>query len=160
MRVFLLFLSSLIALVTFNIRANEVDSVMQSSPLQKHTFQIETPNGFISGILLISEDDENITGSMINEFGVSAIDFSYSKKKQKVKLLSVVSFLNKWYIKQVLKNDIKFCLHILYDVPFKKKHNYEVVHTVDSVTIINSKRHLKYSFSPLITSINEDDAEE
>lgn len=160
MRAFLLFLSSLIALLTFNARANEVDSVMQSSPLQKHTFQIETPKGFISGILLVSDDDENITGSMINEFGVSAIDFSYSKKKQKVKLLSVVSFLNKWYIKQVLKNDIKFCLHILYDVPFKKKHNYEVVHTVDSVTIINSKRHLKYSFSPLTTSINEDDAEE
>lgn len=160
MRAFLLFLSSLIDLLTFNARANEVDSVMQSSPLQKHTFQIETPKGFISGILLVSEDDENITGSMINEFGVSAIDFSYSKKKQKVKLLSVVSFLNKWYIKQVLKNDIKFCIHILYDVPFKKKHNYEVVHTVDSITIINSKRHLKYSFSPLTTSINEYDAEE
>lgn len=160
MRAFLLFLSSLIALLTFNARANEVDSVKQSSPLQKHTFQIETSNGFISGILLVSEDDENITGSMINEFGVSAIDFSYSKKKQKVNLLNVVSFLNKWYIKQVLKNDIKFCLHILYDVPFKKKHNYEVVHTVDSVTIINSKRHLKYSFSPLTTPINEDDAEE
>lgn len=137
-----------------------MDSVMQSSPLQKHTFQIETSNGFVSGILLVSEDDENINGSMINEFGVSAIDFSYSKKKQKVKLLNVISFLNKWYIKHVLKNDIKFCLHVLYDVPFKKKHNYEVVHTVDSITIINNKRHLKYTFSPLTISTNEDDTEE
>lgn len=160
MRAFLLFLSSLIALLTFNLSANEVDSVMQASPLQKHTFQIETSKGFISGILLVSEDDENINGSMINEFGVSAIDFSYSKKKQKVKLLSVVSFLNKWYIKQVLKNDIKFCLHILYGTSFKKKHNYEVIRMVDSVTIINNKRHLKYTFSPLTNSTNEDDTEE
>lgn len=137
-----------------------MDLVMQSSPLQKHTFQIETSNGFVSGILLVSEDDENINGSMINEFGVSAIDFSYSKIKQKVKLLSVISFLDKWYIKQVLKNDIKFCLHMLYDVPFKKKHNYEVVHTVDSITILNIKRHLKYTFSPLTISTNEDDSEE
>lgn len=160
MRAFLLFLSSLVALLTFNLRANEVDSVMHTSPLQKHTFQIETSNGFVSGVLLVSENDENINGSMINEFGVSAIDFSYSKKKQKVKLLSVVSFLNKWYIKQVLKNDIKFCLHILYGIPFKKKHNYEVIHMVDSVTIINNKRHLKYTFSPLTISTNEDDSEE
>lgn len=160
MRAFLLFLSSFIALLTFNMSAIEVDSVMQSSPLQKHTFQIETSNGFVSGILLVSEDDENINGSMINEFGISAIDFSYSKKKQKVKLLSVISFLNKWYIKHVLKNDIKFCLHVLYDVPFKKKHNYEVVHTVDSISIINNKRHLKYTFSPLTISTNEDDTEE
>lgn len=160
MRAFLLFLSSLVALLTFNLRANEVDSIMQSSPLQKHTFQIETSNGFISGILLVNESDEYINGSMINEFGVSAIDFSYSKEKQKVKLLNVISFLNKWYIKQVLKNDIKFCLHVLYNTPFKKKHNYEVTRTIDSVTIINNKRHLKYSFSPLTIPTNEDDSEE
>lgn len=160
MRAFLLFLSSLVALLTFNLRANEVNSVMHASPLQKHTFQIETSNGFVSGVLLVSENDENINGSMINEFGVSAIDFSYSKKKQKVKLLSVVSFLNKWYIKQVLKNDIKFCIHILYGIPFKKKHNYEVIHRVDSVTIINNNRHLKYTFSPLTIPTNENDSEE
>lgn len=156
MRVFLLFLSSLVALLTFNLRANEVDSVIHASPLQKHTFQIETSNGFVSGVLLVSENDENINGSMINEFGVSAIDFSYSKKKQKVKLLNVVSFLDKWYIKQVLKKDIKYCLHILYGVPFKKKHSYEVAATEDSVSIINLRRHLKYTFS----SIHEDDTEE
>lgn len=160
MRTFLLFLTSLIAPLIFNHRANEVDSVIQTAPLQKYTFQIETSNGFISGILLTNEDNENITGSMINEFGVSAIAFSYSKKKQKLKLLNVVSLLNKWYIKRVLKNDIKFCLHVLYDNPSKKKYNYEVVRKVDSVTVINSKRHLKYTFSPLTISSNENDTKE
>lgn len=160
MRVFLLFLSSLVTLLTFNLNTNDADSNMPSSPLQRHTFQIETSKVFISGILLVSEDDEHINGSMINEFGVSAIDFSYSKKKQKVKLLNVISFLNKWYIKRVLKNDIRFCLHTLYDTPFDKKHSYEVNHTVDSVTIINTKRHLKYTFSPLTITTDKHDTEE
>lgn len=138
----------------------EVDSIPQSSPLQKYAFQIETSNGFISGILLVSESDENIKGSMINEFGVSAIDFSYSKQKQKIKLMNVISFLNKWYIKQVLKNDIKFCLHILYKTLFKDNHKYEVIRSQDSVTIINNKRHLKYTFSPLTPLLPQDDPEE
>lgn len=159
MRAFLLFLSSLITLLTFKSYAYVGDSVSQHTPLSKHAFQIDTPKGFVSGILLVSENDEYINGSMINEFGVSAIDFSYSKKKQKVKLLSVVSFLNKWYIKQVLKNDIMFCLHVLFDTPYKKNHGYEVVRTIDSVSITNPKRQLKYSFSPLTLSPNEDDTE-
>lgn len=160
MKAFLLFLSSLIVFPAFNLGATEVDAVMQVTPLRKYAFQIETAGGFVSGILLVSEDDENINGSMINEFGVSAIDFSYSKKRQKVKLLNVVSFLNKWYIKQVLRNDIKFCLHVLCDTPFKRRHDYDVVNTPDSVTIINNKRHIKYSFSPLTITANEDGTEE
>jgi len=143
------------------VRADEMDSVNKQNQLYRYAFQIETPNGFVSGIMLVNENDENITGSMINEFGVSAIDFSYSRDKQKVKLLSVVSFLNKWYIKQVLKNDIKFCLHVLFGIPFKKKHSYEIIRNLDCVEIINTKRHLKYSFSPLTNSTNNtDDTEE
>ncbi len=111
--------------------------------------------------MLVSDNNENITGSMINEFGVSAIDFSYSREKQKVKLWSVVNFLNKWYIKRVLKNDIKFCLHVLFEIPYQKKHTYEIIRKADCVEILNTKQHLKYSFSPLTNSTNNtDDTEE
>ncbi len=161
MRLFLLFLSSLFSLISFSVRADELDSVNKQSPLCRYAFQIDTPNGFVSGIMLVSENDENITGSMINEFGVSAIDFSYSREKQKVKLLSVVNFLNKWYIKRVLKNDIKFCLHVLFEIPYQTKHPYEIIKKADCVEILNTKRHLKYSFSPLTNSTNNtDDTEE
>lgn len=160
MRLSLLFLNSLIALLSSRLSANEVISPMQVQSHQKYTFLIENPNGFVSGILLISEDDKSINGSMINEFGVSAISFSYSKEKQKVKLLNVISFLNKWFIKQTLKRDIRFFLHALCDIPFKRKHNYKIIHTNDSVMIVNNKNNLKYSFSPLTISENKDDTEE
>ena len=160
MRAFSLFLSSLAVLLTFCFNASAEDSDIRTEPTRKHTFQIETPSGGISGILIVSDTDDFIKGSMINEFGVSAIDFSYSKKKQKVKLLNVVSFLNKWYIKLVLKNDLKFCLHVLYGTPFKAKHGYGVTRTGDSVTITNTKRRLRYTFSPLTITATEDETEE
>lgn len=158
MKAYLLFLSSILLFFAFDLRAEQPDSIAESNPLQKHTFQIETGNGFISGLLLVAENDESITGSLINEFGVSAIDFVYSRKNNKVRLLNVVSLLNKWYIKRVLRNDLEFCLHVLYDTPYRKKHNYEIARTGDSITITNSRRHLKYTFSPL--TITDNDTEE
>lgn len=159
MRHFLLFLSSIIALFAFHANAEE-ETVQIQTQTQHYSFQIETNRACISGILIVRNDDESIRGSIVNEFGVSAIDFIYSKKKQSVKILNVVSFLDKWYIKPVLKKDIRYCLHVLYDIPYSGKNKYEIENK-DSLTVItNTKRHLKYSFSPLLYFIKNDDTEE
>lgn len=160
MKRFLLFLNSLLLAFTSGIQASDNGQIDSYHQLQRYSFQIETGKAYVSGILLANEAEESIVGSMINEFGVSAIDFSYSKEKQKVKLLSVVSFLNKWYIKKVLKNDINFCLHILYGIPFKQKHNYEIINHGDTVSIINQKRKIRYSFTPLNTQEANDTEEQ
>lgn len=161
MRTFLLFLSSLfLLLIPYTAKAQEENAEVPTERLQSYSFQIETSKGYISGILLANDDGNQIKGSMINEFGVSAIDFTYNKEKQKLKLVSVIGFLNKWYIKMVLKNDIRFCLHILYNTPYEKKHNYEIIRTVDSTSIINTKRNLKYTFSPISQATLTDDTQE
>lgn len=160
MRIFLLFLSSLLSLSAFSAEVDDMDSARRPDPLIRYSFQIETSNSHISGILLLNETDDCIKGSMINEFGISAISFSYSKKKEKIKLLSVVNFLNKWYIKRVLREDLKYCLHVLLDTPYCRKHGYEVVSSDGAVSVINKKRHLKYSFSPLPVAIDENDIEQ
>lgn len=149
MKRFLLFLNSLLLICGFALRADEIAPEESTHLLRRYSFQIETGKACMSGLLLASEDDEFINGSMINEFGISAIDFSYSKRKQKVKLLNVVSFLDKWYIRMVLRKDLKFCLHILYDIPINSKNRYEVIRNGDTVSIINPKRKLKYTFTPL-----------
>lgn len=149
MRRFLIFLSSIIALLGSNAMAQEADSAIELSQLKRYAFQIETKGGYVSGILLVSDSPDVLNGSMVNEFGVSAIDFSYSKPKDKIKLLNVVSFLNKWYIKRVLSNDIKFCLHELFDTPYTKIHSYIVEQDGESISILNNKRHIKYTFFPL-----------
>lgn len=158
MKTFLIFLSSLIAVISFTAKADEVGSQENVSQLVRYTFQIERSNSVVSGILITTENNEEIRGSMINEFGVSALDFIYTKKKEKIKIFNVINFLNKWYIKRVLKNDIKYCLHILYDVPTKGNSNYEVEKSQEQTSIINNKWHLKYTFTPLM--ILEDEVEE
>ena len=149
MRTFLLFLLSSVFVVCSAFAAPETDPQTNASGNRKMAFRIEMQKGYVSGIMICAETEDNINGSMVNEFGISAIDFSYSKKKEKVKLINVGSFLNKWYIKQMLKNDINFALHILYAMPYKKKHHYEVTHDGENVTIFNTKRKIKYTFSPL-----------
>lgn len=156
MRRFLLFLNSLLFFCAIGLCANCIDTTDVNHQLQRYTFQIETKKAFLSGLLLANENEEVINGSMINEFGVSAIDFTYSKRKQKVKLQNVVSFLNKWYIKMVLKTDLKFCLHILYGTPFNQKNKYEIVRIGNTVSIINHKRNLKYTFTPLNSTDSND----
>lgn len=157
---FLIFLISLFATAFTSIEAQELDSIAVSSPLQHYTFQIETKSGAVSGIFIVNDADDSIKGSMINEFGVSAIDFNYSKSKGKVKLLNVISFLNKWYIKRVLSNDIAYCLHVLYDTPYNKKHSYTVEKQDGITTIMNTKRNITYSFIPLENDLKNYDTEE
>ena len=59
---------------------------------------IEMPQAYISGICILLHDEHVIKGSLINEFGITAIDFIYYPKKEKVKLCSVFGAMDKWYI--------------------------------------------------------------
>lgn len=156
MKALLLFLSNIIA---FNANAVSLATDGVLSDTQRYTFQIETPKAFLSGVLMTKAQDDSIIGSMVNEFGVSAIDFSFSIKKDKLKLINVVSFLNKWYIKKTLDSDLKFIIHQIYHLPWKNKHHYIVESVDDSITILNSRRKLKYVFTPLIALANYDTEE-
>lgn len=157
MRTFLLFLLSSVFTICSAFAAPETDPQTNASANRKMAFRIEMQKGYVSGIMICAETEDAINGSMVNEFGISAIDFTYSKEKGKVKLINVGSFLNKWYIKKVLKDDINFALHILYGMPYKKNHHYEVTRDGEMVTIFNTKRKIKYTFSPLVNKADTTD---
>ena len=162
MRLILLFLSSLLFIPAVGQIEDEamIEETQEiEAPLCKRAVTIDTGNASISGILATRETEDAILGSIINEFGISALDFCYNKEKGKMKLTHVVSFLNKWYIKRVLSNDLKFCLHILYGTPFKKKHSYSIEKTIDSTKISNNKRHITYTFKPLKEPITDEISE-
>lgn len=79
----------------------------------RYSASIEMPRGYLSGVCILLREDATIKGSLFNEFGISALDFSYSPDKDKVKLHSVMAMLNKWYIKRVLKKDLRALMHSL-----------------------------------------------
>lgn len=149
MRIFLIFLSNIIACIAFNSfgSIHAIDS--GACDTHRYACRIETSKSFITGILITKVQNENIVGCLVNEFGVSAIDFSFDRNKDKLKLIHVISFLNKWYIKRTLKTDLRFCLHQLFDIPLKGKQKYRIKQTGDTISILNDKRNIKYTFSPL-----------
>ena len=46
-------------------------------------------------------------GVLFNEFGITALEFTYDPQKKKIKLEQVIAMLDKWYIRRVLRNDLR-----------------------------------------------------
>lgn len=78
-----------------------------------YEMQIDARGNFISGICMMVLDEDKIKCSIINEFGVSIIDFTYNTEKDKVKLHYVFKTLNKWYLRRVLRRDLKRIIAIM-----------------------------------------------
>ena len=95
---------------------------------------IEMPRGYISGICILMHDGSKVKGSLFNEFGISALDFVYDTSKDKVKITNVISFIDKWYIKRVLRKDLREVMHCLE----KRQSEYK-----------NHKRNIVYRFLAL-----------
>ena len=150
---------ALISVIICSIFAAKAGSLSDGnvSDNERYSIAIEVRKACISGVCILHEDDEQIAGSVINEFGISAIDFVYDKAKGKVKLVNVIKFLNKWYIKRVLKNDLK--LIVLKGEGCDKNHSYEVIDGV--IHAKNLKYNLSYTLSPLqYTPANTEDDDE
>lgn len=104
----LLFLA--ILLCANSLSARQLLPVGEGERKQFSAF-IEMPRGYVSGICILLRDGQQIKGSIFNEFGISAIDFSYDEQRDKVKLYEVVKMLNRWYIKRVIRRDLRELIH-------------------------------------------------
>ena len=110
----------------------------------KYSAYIDMPQGYVSGVCVLFNEGTVIQGSLFNEFGITALNFSYDIKKEKIKLYSVVKLMDKWYIKRILKKDLKQLMKCLQ----KGESVYQ-----------DEKYHITYSFSTLNTE-EEYDTEE
>lgn len=100
---------------------------------------IETSKGYVSGICVLLHEGNDIKGAIINEFGITALDFTYDTQADKVKLNSVIAMLDKWYIRSVLAKDIRELLLSLK----QGQTRYE-----------DSKYKITYSLSPMDNAID------
>lgn len=113
MQKFLVFISLLLASISSVVAQKLQPYPANDGDRAEYRAIIEMNNGYLSGVCLLVNDDGSIKGAVINEFGITAIDFIYSIEKDKVKLNTVASMLNKWYIRKVLARDLKELLHNL-----------------------------------------------
>lgn len=74
---------------------------------------IELPKGSISGICALSREGNTIHGAIVNEFGITAIGFSYDIKKDKVRISHAAAMLSKWYVRKLIANNLRELIHAL-----------------------------------------------
>lgn len=74
---------------------------------------IETKRGYISGICAMRNNEGLIIGSMFNEFGISALAFSYDPTTGKVELKHIIGMLDRRVVRRTLKKDISQWLLLL-----------------------------------------------
>ena len=115
----------------------------------------------ITGICMMSQSaDHGIMGTVISEFGMKAFDFIYDNGK--VQLLNIVAFLDKWYIRKVLKKDLAFILSQMDECGMwnvecgmrnvEKKPRKILFKPNGEVEVINSRYKIYYSFTPMISN--------
>lgn len=101
----------------------------------RHTVRIEIGDAYISGICIMLEQEDALTVSIMNEFGISALSYRYDRKKDKIKILSMVRQLRKPCMKRVLKSDLKVIM--------------KSIGKSESLTHENRRYNIIYHFAPL-----------
>ena len=93
----------------------DAQSLLPQSVGEKARFTavIEMPKGYMSGICVLLCDGDLIKGSMFNDFGITFMDFTFNQRKDKVKLLSVQKMMDKWYIRKILRRDLRLLFHAM-----------------------------------------------
>lgn len=108
-------LISVSLLLTAMCTSAEAQSLLPQTAGEKARFSalIEMPKGYMSGICVLLSDGDIIKGSMFNDFGITFMDFIYRLQKDKVKLLSVQKMMDKWYIRKILRRDLRHLFHAM-----------------------------------------------
>lgn len=139
MPIFSRFVSALLVLCALLCTSPAVAQRLLPTPdseeLVKLNVSIEFSRGGMTGICAMRYEGGVMKGCLFNEFGISALDFTYWPDKRKVRIEHAIKMLNKWYIKRVLRQDL---LHVM-----------DALAQGDT-TYVNAKRHITYQFSPML----------
>ena len=102
------FLLSLFLMLTLLPVKAQTSLPMADGERMRYNTEIDFGRAYVSGVcLLLNDGGDTVKGSIVNEFGVSFMDFSYSLKKHKVRLHSVAGPLDKWYVRLALRRDLR-----------------------------------------------------
>ena len=102
----------------------------------------------LSGICIVKTDEEGSRGAIVNEFGFHALDFTISADRRKVKLLNVLPQMDRWYVKRVVRGDLK---HLFSATEAGRQKGRRVVSVDDegTVTLKNERYKLTYSLKKI-----------
>ncbi len=107
-------------------------------------FTLEKDEMTFTGLCIVKQVDGVLLGSVFNEFGVHAFDLKTKGKKTKV--FNVMSMMNKWYVRKILRKDLNI---LTTDENINIGGNYDLVTTDTTLVLKNKRRNITYEFEIL-----------
>lgn len=129
----------------------QADSIAtDSASIRQYNLLLQVRGNDLSGICVMKMvSPTEMVGTVINEFGLTAFDFEY--KEGKTKLSNLPPFLDKWYIRKILRKDLSFFFANFLLQQNTKKHSRELIFSPDGEIILTNDRFkIKYTFTPII----------
>lgn len=113
----------------------------------KNTYQVTLQAGKnqFTGICLLKKTGSRWNGSLINEFGIKAFDFTSDTNT--TRLQHTVSFLDKWYIRRTIEQDLHYLFNMDTTGTGNEKKRYVRRESPTSFTLVNRKHHIRYTFN-------------
>lgn len=115
----------------------------------EYALRLTLPKADITGLLIVKQTDEGeLRGVMMNEFGVSAFQFSISANRKKVKLANVSALFDKWYIRRIIRNDLKILFQAHQsDIGRMRKRRQVLTPDAQTIVLLNHRAHIKYEIN-------------
>lgn len=140
-----LLLSSLLWMAVVAVAA---DYLLPLDGRQEYSVAITARGAEITGVCIVKTDAEGSRGAIVNEFGIHALDFMVSPDRRKVKLLNVIPMMDRWYVRRVVKKDLRTLFNAMADGE-QAGGRTVIVEPDGTVTLTNTRYKLKYSLKKL-----------
>lgn len=139
--------------------ANDSDYVMRchTDSLTSYRLHMQARNANLDGVMAIKLIDGSIKGVVVNDFGIKAFAFSVSPNRKQVNLQDVMPMLNHWYIKRVLKNDLKLLFNAT-NSTLESSNKKTLITKLDdgTIKITNHKYKIEYTIGEAQVSLSQD----
>ena len=141
-----LLLSSLLLMAVVAVAADYLLPLDEGR--QQYGVAITARGAEITGVCIVKTDAEGSRGAIVNEFGIHALDFMVSADRRKVKLLNVIAMMDRWYVRRVVKKDLRTLFNATSDGE-QGSGRTVTVEPDGTVTLTNTRYKLKYSLKKL-----------
>lgn len=137
-------------LLLFQLPCLAQDEVTDSAEIRQYNLLLQMGPHQISGICVMKmTSPTEVIGTVINEFGLTAFDFEYNGKK--TKLSNLPPFLDKWYIRKVLRADLSFFFSNLPLQRNVRKSSRQITFSPDGeINLKNIRFKIEYTFTPIL----------
>lgn len=137
-----LLLSSLLLVAAV---AEAGDFLLPLAGRQQYSVLIAARGAELTGVCIVKTDSVGESrGAIVNEFGIHAMDFTLSADRRRVRLLNVMPQMDRWYIRRVVRADLRVLFGATAVGDFKGRRT--VTRDADgTLTLTNTRYNLKYS---------------